>query len=709
MFRWVKNRVAAHAVIAAIFLLPLLVVLIGADRGSLTLGVARSWLDRLENVTVDYRAKNLRQAPVDPHIVFLAIDAASAANSANEPVDPSGDATYQAMHAQGYPFPRSVYAAVTQKLLDAGARVVGFDLLLLVAHPEDDILRAALDRYRGRVVLGMNFSDDSGEGSFSLKQPSVTVLATTDPADERLGYINYWPDLDNVVREAQYRTNAEHINQVAGEESQPKLYSLAARMVQLALPSFPVPSDLDSRSIRFVNPRKFPAHSLDLIFVPAHWQGEFQNGAYFHDKIVLVGPQGDWSKDQLLTPLGVMNGAEIHLNAMNALLTNSFLHRAPEPLLLLLPIIATMLSFSLAFAFPQIAARFFVALAFFLLYLGFIIAAYIGPGWLVPMVIPLSVFIGITGSGYIYDFVLAQIEKLLLRTTFERYTSPNVARYLLDNSESYREMLAGTRKPVTVLFSDVRDFTTISEQSDSHELVAKLNEYLTGMVDCVFRHDGSLDKFIGDAVMAVWGNTPYNFGPKGDAVRAVRAALDMLAELRRLNARWRERGLTEWRIGIGLNHGEVIVGDIGSQQQKEFAVLGDAVNLASRLEGLTKEYRLEILVGESLAALVRDDFYLQTVDLVQVKGKTVPVETFTVLGDRATPLAAERRAFLEAYEAAIRDFRGRDFAAAVQGFRRARELDPSSHLAETYLESAEGFLAQAPDPDWTGVRVMTKK
>ncbi len=127
---------------------------------------------------------------------------------------------------------------------------------------------------------------------------------------------------------------------------------------------------------------------------------------------------------------------------------------------------------------------------------------------------------------------------------------------------------------MTVLFSDIRSFTTIVETTtDSHALVDKLNEYFTAMVDCVFRYDGSLDKFMGDGIMAIWGNTPYNFGPKEDAVRAVRAALDMLTELRRLNAKWLSEGKTEWKIGIGLNHGQVIVGDMGSQQHKEFGVV----------------------------------------------------------------------------------------------------------------------------------------
>jgi adenylate cyclase len=313
------------------------------------------------------------------------------------------------------------------------------------------------------------------------------------------------------------------------------------------------------------------------------------------------------------------------------------------------------------------------------------------------------------GTGFIYDFVLAQVEKLQLRATFERYTSPNVAKYLLDHSSTYRQMLAGTRKPVTILFSDVRGFTTMTEKADSHELVAKLNEYLTAMVACVFRHDGSLDKFIGDAVMAVWGNTPYNFGPKEDAVRAVRAALAMLAELRALNSRWTAEGRAEWRIGIGLNHGDVIVGDMGSQQRKEFAVIGDAVNLASRLESLTKEYGLEILIGQSVAGLVREEFHLQTIDLVQVKGKTAAVETFTVLGEKAVPLSSAQQQFLAAYEEGIRAFRGRDFVRAAGLFEQALQVDPGNRQAEDYLASARDFARTPPDASWTGVRVMTKK
>jgi len=192
-------------------------------------------------------------------------------------------------------------------------------------------------------------------------------------------------------------------------------------------------------------------------------------------------------------------------------------------------------------------------------------------------------------------------------------------------------------------------------------------------------------------------------------VRAVRSALAMMSELRQLNARWIGQGRGEWHIGIGLNHGQVIVGDIGSQKRREFAVIGDAVNLASRLESLTKEYKVDILIGESVVELVREQFHLQTVDLVQVVGKTEPVETFTVLGEKSEALPVPRQQFLEVYEEGIRAFRNREFVRARQWFTRALEFLPGDHLAEQYLAACEAFILNPPDASWTGVRVMTKK
>jgi adenylate cyclase len=373
-------------------------------------------------------------------------------------------------------------------------------------------------------------------------------------------------------------------------------------------------------------------------------------------------------------------------------------------------VLAGALTLMLALVIPSIGWRFITSLTLLAGYFVILFLAFNSLGWLLPAGIPASVFCISMATGIVYDFVLTQIEKLRLRTTFERYYSKNVVRYLLDHTEAHQKMLAGTRRPVTVLFSDIRGFTTIVETTtDSQALVDKLNEYFTAMVDCVERYDGSLDKFMGDGIMALWGNTIYTFGPEEDAVRAVRSARDMIAELERLNAKWRAEGKEEWSIGVGLNHGEVVVGDMGSQQQKNYGVVGDAINLGSRLEGLTKTYRLQIILGESVVVLVRDRFHLRSVDVVQVKGKKKAVKAFTVLGEKSAPLSPEMTKFLELYEEGVALFRRREFGQAHALFKQALEIVPGDFLAAEYLTGCAEFLRNPPDESWTGVRVMTTK
>ena len=611
------------------------------------------------------------------------------------------------MRANEFPFPREVYGEVCDRLLGAGAAVVAFDLIFPKPSPTDAVFQRALDKYRDHVVIGLKFSDDST--SYSLPPP--TLLPDQDPFDDRLGFFNFWRDSDeNNIRSAQYRNNLEHANGNANANQFPKLLSLAARVVQKSGHPDLVPDDLKARPMRFAGASRFSTYSFYQIFDPHAWKNDFQNGEFFRGKIIVVGPEAGWSKDILPTPIGDLAGDEVHLNAINDLLQNEFLSPASDGLIFSTVIGSGVVALLLALAIAQIVWRFLAAIVIVAAYVGALLAAYNGPGWLLPAVAPMIVFGGATGTGFVYDFILSQIEKLRLRTTFERYNSKNVVKYLLEHTESYKEMLAGTRRPVTVLFSDIRGFTTIAEETpDSHQLVLKLNEYLTEMVACVFRFDGTLDSFMGDGIMAVWGNTPYNFGPQGDAVRAVRAALAMVVELRKLNARWLAAGGTEWRIGIGLNHGQVIVGDLGSQEHKEFATIGDAVNLGSRIEGLTKEYRVEILLGETVAELVRDQFHLKSVDVVQVKGKTRAIQVFTVLGEKPDPLPAGQDKFQAFYEEGVALFRGRDFGRAKELFAQALQIEPDDFLAAQNLASCAEFLENPPDASWTGVRVMTKK
>src|SRR5207253_11477521 len=174
--------------------------------------------------------------------------------------------------------------------------------------------------------------------------------------------------------------------------------------------------------------------------------------------------------------------------------------------------------------------------------------------------------------------------------------------------------------PATILFSDIVGFTTLSEKADPEELVRQLNEYLSAMTNVVFQNSGTLDKFIGDAIMAVCGNVRSQ-GKAKDAKAAAHAALGMRRELARLNSAWQAEGRMPLGMGIGINQGDILAGNIGSQDRADLTVIGDAVNLASRLEGLTRIYGVDILVGPTAADLIRDEFHLRSVARAQVKGK----------------------------------------------------------------------------------------
>jgi adenylate cyclase len=228
------------------------------------------------------------------------------------------------------------------------------------------------------------------------------------------------------------------------------------------------------------------------------------------------------------------------------------------------------------------------------------------------------------------------------------------------------------------------------------------------MTSVIFSNGGTLDKFIGDAIMAVWGNV-RSLGTAQDAKNSARAALGMRRELRQLNQKWRGEGRMGLGMGIGVNQGEVIVGNVGSQERMDPTVIGDSVNLASRLEGLTRVYGVDILVGASAAELVRDEAYIRSVARVQVKGKLKPTDVFTLVGARDETVDPEFLKWLETYEEGLEKFRTRDFNEAKILFSRFLEFYPDDFLAKMYLTRALEYEQTPPDEAWEAVEVFQKK
>jgi adenylate cyclase len=268
------------------------------------------------------------------------------------------------------------------------------------------------------------------------------------------------------------------------------------------------------------------------------------------------------------------------------------------------------------------------------------------------------------------------------------------------------DSLSGRKHTVAVLFSDIRGFTSMTEGSNPEHLVRQLNEYFLEMVGAVLKENGTLQKFIGDAIMAAWGDV-HSEGAETDARRAVRTALAMRPALAKLNERWQKQpDRVPLHIGIGVNIGEVIVGNIGHPQRMEFTVLGDGVNLAARLESATKQFHTDFLVGESVEALTRKDFVFRQVGLITVKGKTKPVEVFNVLSESSQP----EPPWLRHYHEGIKLFRRRQFAEASAVFTQVLgECGGEDYLCQLYLRYSAEYAKDAPPADWQGEFVLTEK
>ena len=290
-----------------------------------------------------------------------------------------------------------------------------------------------------------------------------------------------------------------------------------------------------------------------------------------------------------------------------------------------------------------------------------------------------------------------------MKSTMSRYMDPGLADRLLAEGE---DILGGTNIIATILFSDIRNFTSISEEMGAQGTVALLNEYFTMMVDCIHNEGGMLDKFIGDALMAAFG-TPIP--GDDDADRGVRTALAMIGRLTEWNASRIADGLRPVEIGIGLNTDTVVSGNIGSPKRMDYTLIGDGVNLAARLESACKQYHARILVSEHTVNALKGTYRLREVDLVVVKGKTEPVGVYELMDYHTDATYPRLRDALAAFREGLAGYRGCDWGVAEQAFREVLAMNPADRLAELYLERCAMLRENPPGDDWDGVWTLHAK
>jgi adenylate cyclase len=292
-----------------------------------------------------------------------------------------------------------------------------------------------------------------------------------------------------------------------------------------------------------------------------------------------------------------------------------------------------------------------------------------------------------------------------MKTTMSRYLTPHVAEQVMALGED--ALMVGERKEVTILFSDIRGYTTLTENLGAAEVVLLLNQYFETMVEAVFNYEGTLDKFIGDALMAVFG-APLPL-TENHAWRAVQSALDMRHRLEEFNRRRIIQAQPQIHIGIGISSGDVVSGNIGSRKRMDYTVIGDGVNLSSRLEAVTKDYGCDIILSEFTYQLCSDRIWVRQLDKIRVKGKHQAVNIYELIGDRTTPLDVNTQEFLFHYHTGRSAYLSRNFSQAIACFEAAKCIQPQDQAVDIHLERARNYQQAPPPESWDGIWTMLTK
>jgi len=520
-----------------------------------------------------------------------------------------------------FPWSRAIQARLVDKLTSLGAKVIAFDILFTepeTENPEADQEFAESIRRSNRVILGCFYEGATAQGQLVNLRLPIPVLKKY----ARVGFVNIFPESDGVARKIPLMTISD-----------------GKIIPSLALGT--VAKYLDKNPADILNEYQIPTYNGEMLI---NYHGGYQEFPYysaidvlsgkiepknFQGKIVLVGGTATGLFDFKATPYtSIIAGVEIHANTISNIINRTYLRQVSPALTILIALILALL---IGYLGPTLSP--WLGIVFFTGFTGFyILFSYIlftSRNTILDIFPVLLTIIFSYGGTLFYRFVSEEREKRWIKKTFAQYLSPNVLNSILNDPSKLA--LGGQRENLTVLFTDIRGFTTISESKQPEEVVAILNEYLSEMVKIIFKYDGTLDKFIGDAIMAFWGAPiPQNDHPR----RAIRCALEMTEALKSLNEKWAKENKPQIKIGIGLNSGDMVVGNMGSAERMDYTVIGDNVNLASRLEGLTKEYGTTIIISESTYNAVKDLVEVKELGEVKVKGKTIPVKIYTVTGSK---------------------------------------------------------------------------
>ena len=696
-------------------------------------------LQRLELATIDYRFEARGQSKVIPdsaHVIIVEIS----------------EDSFKSL-PEKFPWPRSYYARLVRNLRAAGARAVGIDLILSGPDPvpqNDQLFRDALRETGVAVLAGKREQDNDLYSTTSSKEDFGNIFF---PADSALGLVNIRTDADGVYRfyNPYYLVDAPGANDVPV----PTLaFAVLNRFFQLPPFTTPVKRGNSFAYADRVIPRYDPASFLINYYGPsgtfrhikfhdviddesfttldeansAEQINTFSDPEYgylvdgtFKDKIVLVGVTVPEYKDLFPVPIGqgkqkgdnLMYGVEIHANVVESVLRNEFLRMQSSLSTILEVILLAGLTFfvttstrvaklkrqilveawRLAFVWGELLLFSFAVLFLFTHY-----------NLVASVVPPMLAIAGSYIASTAYSLVGERKQRMVIKNMFSTYVNPTVVDALCANPDKL--VLGGERKELTVLFSDIEGFTTISQHLPPEELVTLLNEYLNVMSGIIFKNDGTVDKYEGDAVMAFWG-APL---PQSDhALRACTAALQMQEALVDLNRTWSALNRPFLKVRVGINTGDMVVGNMGATGKFAYTVMGDSVNLASRLEGTNKEYRTRIMVSRRTYELVEDKILGRELDRITVKGRSEPVTTYELISMRDRPLDRDMERFLEIYALGMECSRRKCWGDARAKFEEALKIRPDDYPAKVHFLRMQTYEAAPPTDGGEDIVTMEHK
>jgi adenylate cyclase len=582
-----------------------------------------------------------------------------------------------------WPWPRDYFANVIDNLNQSS--VIGIDISFFESSEEDNKLAESLNN--SNVVLAMEYT------SFSYKNGELYGESLLKPASTlgipglnyKTGFVNLYTDTDGVTRSFN-----SHINGIEDHDH----FSLI--VVEEFLGIIP---DLGS-SRMLINFFSKPGGYEYISFSDVYNNNIDQS--YFNDKIILIGATAPNLHDDVIVPISneAMPGVEVNANLVQSILTRDFIYYQDDVSAIGFIFIFAFVTGILLYKFRILIATILSALLI-IVYIFYSIFSF-DSGLIMNILYPILSMTLVYIIIIVLYYLTEERSRKWITSIFGKYVSPVVIENLIKNPDKIN--LGGEKRNITLFFSDIRQFTSISERLKAEELVHLLNEYLTEMTSIIIKDQGLVDKYMGDAIMAFWG-APLDL--ENHAEIACSSSLEMIDKLKELQKKWKEEGIPSFNIGIGLNSGDAIVGNMGSFKRFDYTAIGDNVNLASRLEGLNKIYGTNIIISDNTYKIVKDKFEIRKLDAVRVKGKKKHILIYELLS-RKDGSNKKQKDLINNFENGLEFYFKKQWKKAIKYFNEVIKItnDKASLL---FIKRCEEFQKNPPQTDWDGVWEMKSK